>query len=450
MAERFKICPICDAQNHANAAICNTCGASLTDVEVATKRVIRSGQQTDYDFRYGETDLLEQTLNPVARSYAVIGITLLVAIVVGGLLLTLGSGMFSPAPSSENSMLVDDDTATPMPTQVIMTVTLGPPTATATYTPSVTYTPSATFTPEPCIYTIPAGGALTWALTNCGYQSLDVLPTVLALNNLQDAASVNAGQRIIVPWPTATLDPNAVTEEAEPDPDGQSNNADDEADSDNMFVLNTDIDAFAPTATPTLPAGVMWHTVQQGEYISSIIINYNADVKVLSELNPQVDFARCEFGDRFGGRDCIVQLFPGQQLRVPAPTPTPTLSPTPDPNSTATPTPTATYNIPILSSPADRVIFLADEIIRLRWIPSATLNPNEAYRIDVTDLTSGASYTGYTGEISFEVPLDWQGTDGKRHNYEWRIGIVDQSQPEVIRQQTATRTFVWQAKSESE
>lgn len=462
MAESFKVCPICNASNHANAVVCSTCGAALSDVEPVTRRITTSKKQIDYDFRYGETDLLEPPANSGTRSYMVIGLTLLVGIGIGAIMLAAGASLLNSPDAAE---VMEEPTSAPVESPMSLpTVTLGPPTATYTHTPGPTFTPSITPTPAPCTYTIPAGGALTWALTNCGYNTLDILPTVLALNGLQDAASVRAGQEIIVPWPTATEDPDAIDETSEeqgenPEDDSTENQSgstndgqtDEAVDAEvSLLQIDTSIDAFAPTATPTLPAGIMWHRVETGEYISTIIDRYNSDVKVLSELNPQVDFARCEFGARFGGPDCIVQLFPGQMLRVPAPTPTPTLSPTPNPNATATPTPTATFNVPLAQSPADRAVFLADQIVTLRWIPSATLKPGQAYRIDVEDLTAGITYTGYTSEIRFVIPAEWQGKDGARHNYEWTVGVIDQNNPETVEHRTMPRVFVWQAATEGD
>jgi hypothetical protein len=192
----------------------------------------------------------------------------------------------------------------------------------------------------------------------------------------------------------------------------------------------------------------MWHTVQPGDNVVVISVAYNANAKVLSELNPEVDFARCEFGERFGGPECLVQLSVGQRLRVPAPSPTPTLSPTPDPNSTATPTPTATFNMPSVISPPDRQFFAQDAIITLRWSPSATLLPGQAYRLDVEDLTSGARYIAFTQDISFIVPPEWQGRSAARHEYRWTVGIIEQTASENITFQTVPRLFVWQGLSQ--
>lgn len=420
--------------------MCTTCGTSL--LEVNASQPVKRGRVTlpPYDFRHGETDLMESTATSGARAGAFI--LVISAVFVVGILTGL---IVASARTPDTEELVIAATETPRPTLPYATVTLGPPTSTATNTPPPTPTPTDTGTPAPCIQRIVAGGSLIGAITNCGYTSLDIMPTVMALNNITDPAALQLGQEIVIPWPTPTFDPNAPTASAQnpAQPSVAMVSA-----SDNLLQVDSSIQAFAPTPTPTLPPGVMWHNVQAGDNIITIAVQYNANAKTLSELNPEVDFARCEFGERFGGPQCLVQLRAGQLLRVPAPTPTPTLSPTPDPNATATPTATPTYNEPNIVSPANRAFFSARELITLRWIPSATLRANEAYRIDVTDLTTNTVYTAFTTDISFLVPLEWQGRDAQRHEYSWTVGIVSQDDLNTITFQTQPRLFVWQGLTE--
>jgi hypothetical protein len=326
------------------------------------------------------------------------------------------------------------------------TVTLGPPTTTATYTPGPTFTPTQTYTPEPCIQQIVQGDSLLGAIGRCGHRDRDVLPTVVALNGLRDENSVQVGQNIVIPWPTPTTDPNVLPTETEVAMD--TSNV--EVAGVDLVSLDESIDPFAPTATPTLPAGVMWHQVQPNENLIIIANTYGATAKILSELNPEVDFPLCDFGQTYGGPECRVMLGVGQSLRVPAPTPLPTMPPTPDPNATATPTYTPTYNEPNLSSPPDRQFFGVDELITLRWIPTATLAGDEMYRVDVEDTTIGVQYTAYTRDIALVVPLDWRGREQERHEFSWKVGIVNEGNRDAVRFQTSPRMFVWQGLVESE
>ena len=437
MAEAVKICPICSTTNHRNAAVCSTCGASLDAVPAADRYKSAGAHQVQYDYRYGETDLLESSARRPAQSIWLVFIVTVVLVLVLGLGYLIGAG-------ATGGGVIPGDIAPvtfePSPTLNVATVTQGPPTQTATFTPSATETPTITPTPAPCIQRIVAGGSLIGAIANCGHRSRDVLPTVIALNNIRDPNALQIGQEIIIPWPTETPDPNAVPEAA-PTTEGQSSNTSSEA---STIQINQDIVAFAPTPTATLPAGVMWHRVNAGENVVIIAVQYNANAKVLSELNPEIDFARCEFGERFGGPDCVVQLREGQMMRVPAPTPTPTLSPTIDPNSTATPTPTATANVPVAISPSDRAVFTADQLVTLRWAPSATLQAGEVYRVDVEDLTSGILYSALTTDIQFVLPLEWQGRSNQRHEFNWTVGITNQAAPDNVRMRTAPLSFVWQ------
>lgn len=437
MSESYKICPICDTANHGNATVCTTCGTDLSHVEVVSRQKKSNSTNIDYDFRHGETDLQEGSLAQEANLFLVITVTAIITLIIVGITLAFTTDIFS-SPPVETPVENISGSASPLPTIDAATVTIGPPTATHTSTPTPTFTPSLTPTPGPCIITLPQGQTLIWALGQCGHQSLDVMPTVLALNNLSDASNVRSGQEIQIPRPTLTPDPNALpTDTPVPEGDAAINSLD--------IVGGPDesIEAFQPTVIPTLPAGVMWHEIQQGQNIISVAVQYNTDIQTLSQLNRQVDFARCDFGQTYGGQDCIVQLFQGQQLRVPAPTPTPTLSPTPDPNATATPTPTATVNIPDSFSPTDREFFYNDELVTLRWVPTATLQNGEQYLVTVTDLTTAEVYTATTRDIFFIIPDDWQGTE-IRHEYEWTVGIVSADNLDDVRYQTESLIFVWQ------
>lgn len=439
MAESYKICPICQTANHQNAQVCTTCGTDLVNVEAVTRIKKKNPAAVDYDFRYGETDLLEHTVGDAARRFTGVLLLLLIGALGGGVFILQQGGFFD---AQAGAALDVAQTPSPRPTLNVATVTLGPPTATYTLTPPPTFTPSLTPTRGPCVITLPAGQNLTWAVANCGHRDLDVMPTVLALNDIDNPAAVQAGQQIQIPWPTPTPDPNAIP--TDPPAQDSDDAGEDTLANSSVLSVNESIVAFAATPTPTLPPGVQWHQVQPEENIAVIINIYNADVKTLSELNREIDFARCDFGYTYGGPECIVQLRQGQMVRVPAPTPLPTATPTLDPNATATPTATPIFNRPRAGSPEDRAFFYADTLITLRWIPSATLAAGETYRVDVTDLTANIAHVAYTRDIVFTLPLDWRGTQAERHDFQWQVSIVDEDTPAEVRYPTEPRTFVWQ------
>jgi hypothetical protein len=206
---------------------------------------------------------------------------------------------------------------------------------------------------------------------------------------------------------------------------------------------------FTGVATATLQAGVTWHQVIKDETIISIAITYGADIKILSELNPEVAFSQCDFGQFGGGPSCVVNLYEGQSIRVPAPTLTPTLSPTPSGSETATPTATATFNAPSALSPSNRALFRALQLVTLRWVASGTLGTNQVYRVEVEDLTSKVRYTADTTDLFFILPAEWQGRDGQRHEYHWSVSVIDVDNPEAPYFVTEPRMFTWESAADA-
>lgn len=439
MSESYKVCPICETHNHPNANVCITCGTSITDVGTTTQKKEIIKQHTQYDYRYGETDLFEGSVRNRGRTFTV-------GIFVLGILLGIGIAIAVLAPRFGNFAIVQiTNTPTASPTlRQLPTVTPGVATATQTATPTITFTPTATFTPEPCTQTVVAGDSLIGIIFRCGHTSRDIIPTVVQLNGIADETRIQVGQQIVVPWPTSTVDPNAVPTDT---PESSANAEGGDTTADEIALLA--FDPFAPTATPTLLPGVMWHTVQPEENMIIIASNYGANAKVLSDLNPEIDFARCDFGLTFGGPECIVQLSQGQRVRVPAPTPTPTIEPTASGSETPTPLPTATFNVPNAINPPNQAFFGELEQVTLRWVSTGTLSDSEVYRVAVSDVTSGDTFTADTRELFFILPQDWQATDGQRHNYIWQVSVVN-TLDNSASYSTDTRTFVWQATGESD
>jgi hypothetical protein len=329
-------------------------------------------------------------------------------------------------------------TNTPRPTIMLATVTPAPP------------TPTATETPGPCIQHVAAGSdliSLAWA---CGHRSLDVIPLILELNDLDAPEQVLAGQDIIIPWPTATSDPNAA-----PPPAGDSGElapqetvevASADADDSGFSALTGGGATRAPTLRPTetLFPGVMWHTVAPNQTMLEIIYIYNTSAEALSSLNREIAFSQCDYGFVSGGESCTVMLYAGQQIRVPAPTPTTTLSPTLSGSETPTPTLTPTFNAPSLLVPPDRALFQRGDLITLRWVGTGSLGSGEVYRVEVEDVTAGRMHTGDTDALYYVVPIAWQGTDGRRHEYRWRVSVIRLDTPDTPIFTTDSRLFAWE------
>lgn len=453
MSQAYKICPICRTPSHPNAALCSTCGATLADVQPTSGTVRPANGKPGYDFRYGEADLQEDQLSRKPEMILTgIMVTLAVIVCVGVVAFvvprvndfaqsirdqsrtgTSGGTASTPVPTRGGiaGPTLSAVTNTPRPTLDFFTVTPAPPTATDTPTQG------------PCIVQVASGDDLLSLMALCGHRHLDVVPVILETNDLPAPEALQAGQSLEIPWPTATGDPNAaVTAEVESD-------AEDDVPADDgstPLPVEAALAASNALATETLQPGVAYHRVQPNENIIVIAFTYGADVEILSQLNPEITFSQCDFGSPSGGPNCIVNIYEGQLVRVPAPTPTPTLSPTPSGSETATPTVTPTFNAPNIVSPDHRSLFAADQLITLRWVGTGTLGRGQAYRVSVEDLTAGVVYTADTQDIFMIVPAAWQSTDGTRHEYEWSVSVIETDDPDNPTFSTEARLFSWQGR----
>lgn len=455
-----KICPICATPAHEQAAECSVCGAALDDVQVVEQRRVPARTSSEsYDFHYGETDLSERNLHWRGGTYLLAGMLVLSALVcvagvyIGAMRMMSAMGLIQEiqatptllATASEVPGLNPLVTNTPRPTLFLPTVTVAEPTEVIL----------PTETPGPCMQTVQSGDSLIGLVSRCGHRDLAVIDIVLELNDLASAEMLQAGQTIEIPWPTPTPD----VEDESADDDSAEGEQQEEASSleDEVSVASIAVAGDAESGVPdpfvrpteTLQPGVTWHTIASGENIISIAVQYGADVKILSELNPEITFSQCDFGQFGGGPNCTVILISGQQLRVPAPTPTPTLSPTPSGSETPTPTATPTFNAPSPLSPSNRVLFQASDLITLRWVASGTLAPGQVYQVQVEDLTEQIMYTEDTTDLFFVIPEAWQSRDGTRHEYRWVVSVVDTDDRDNPYFVTEPRTFTWEGRDES-
>jgi LysM repeat protein len=433
----YKICPICGARAHANAVLCATCGASLSDVATVAQRERRPSGDV-YQAQYGETDLREGVVQRRGASLAfIILVTLLLSacaalVLIPAALVLRSTGPAQPSITPAGSEapetpLLIISTATAFPTLALSTVTPAPPSATATPTPG------------PCERVVGPGDTLGVIIYACGHLSMDVLPLVLELNNLSAPEALQVGQTIFVPLPTPTFNPSQP-------PAASSSNS-------GVEVAAAPAENATPTPflppTPTLMPGLAWYVVQPNDNMISIMFEFRTTAEVLAQINPEVPFSQCDFQFDTGGPRCTVLLQPGQQFRVPAPSPTPTLSPTPSGSETATPTPTATFNAPSPISPNNRALFRADEIITLRWVTTGMLEPGERYRVTLRDLTADLQFEIETDQLFVLVPADWQGADARRHEYQWTVSVVNADRPGELRYTTEPQIFSWEGRGDT-
>jgi len=444
LSQPYKICPICHTPAHRNAAVCSTCGATLHDVEVVGERPVENRPQPAYDYQYGETDLDEAQLSRRTDVFFLGGLVTIALLACVAVTLFLGPRLFSAImPGSA----VQQPTMTPVPTRAgagagnvpVATNTPRPTLQFATVTPAPP-TPTITPTPGPCMRTVQPNDTLLSLAYSCGHTSLDIIPVIVELNDLSAPEAIQIGQEIEIPWPTPTQDPNSLPTETP---------ADSEASIDPDRTLAPAEQALAVSnriATATLQPGVQWHTVQPNENIISIAYRYGANIEILSQLNPEVTFSQCDFGSPTGGPNCIVNIYVGQRLRVPAPTPTPTIPPTPSGSETPTLTPSPTINAPSLTDPGDLSVFRRNDLITLRWVATGALVGDQVYRVEVHDLTADATYTADTQDLFLIVPEAWQGQDGQRHDYTWRVSVISRSAPDNPIYVTDPRRFSWEAR----
>ena len=437
MSEAYKVCPICETRNQRHAALCATCGSTIADIRPQESPRERESLETRYEFRLGETDLAEESLSCPGQILSVVLVLFLLLGLLGIAFAIISMRESEPAAAGLSGI------PTAKPTRIAgPTVTLGPPTATYTSSPMPTAPLADTSTPAPCLRKVAAGDSLIGIILRCGHQNLDILPTVMELNAIADEALIQVGQEIVVPLPIPTLDPAATATPAADEIDSAS------AGSLSESLALLAFDPLAPTETPTLLPGLMWHIVQPDENMIVIAVQYETSAKALSDLNPEIDFSLCDFSSAYGGPECTVQLWQDQRIRVPAPTPTITPIPTASGSETPTPLPTATFNAPIAQSPPSEAFFAPLEQVTLRWVATGRLSPSDVYQVTLTDLDTGASYTAETRELFFIVPDILRPRDSISHHYAWRVSVLDTVSGRASHT-SAERSFVWQGAGQS-
>jgi LysM repeat protein len=274
-----------------------------------------------------------------------------------------------------------------------------------------------------------------------------VVDIILEINHMKSPQELQVGQTLEIPWPTPTPGGQSTTAGTGGGGDLPATEA---APQVRLNEFGTpDLLATYQTAEPTLRPGQAWHTVQSGETILSIAIDYDTTIEVLSQINPEVPFLQCDFGSPSGGPNCSVMLSIGQRVRVPVPLPTLTLTPSPAGTLTPTPTATPTFNAPYLLSPQDNAHFRADEMVTLRWGGTGTLAEGERYTVHVHDLNTGATYEAAVTETTYILPGGWQPSDGNRHTFEWTISVATvDAQNNILSEghETDSWRFVWDSR----
>lgn len=273
--------------------------------------------------------------------------------------------------------------------------------------------PLPTHTPGPWRHRVSAGETLGFIIQRYGYRSFDVIDEIVRMNdNVPDANLLpGEGSVILIPRPSATAMPPDFTP---------------------MPVPQSLAERIAPTSPATglnFDTVIQEHEVVAGQTVVDIIAQHNTTLEIVSILNPDISFARCDFGLRSGGPDCNPLLNVGQLVRVPAPTPTPTLSPTFSGLETATPTPT--WEPPrIVSPPHDAV--LPATTLQLQWLSVGTLQSDEIYLVQVRD-ESGVVYNAVTRQTTHVLPDSMIPVDGNPRNLSWTVSVARAGEDNIYR-----------------
>ncbi len=454
-------CSLCGAIQPISAPTCAICGAALAGEPLTVavpeeKPAPRRERVSLYDPAVGDDDLYAGTLSGRMWRLAVV-VMVIVALLLGmgfGLAVVRwvtdrGEGNAGPRtegiaaptapPTSTPRAALSTPTLTPTRDVMLSLPTVTPLPPTATPTPTVT----------PCYQTAQQNDTVLGMAYRCGHRELAIVDLILEINGMKNPQELQLGQTLEIPWPTPTPVPGqelTLTAEGVA-PAGDSAEATPTL---RVNVFGTP-DALAKyeNIEPTLRPGQAWHVVSLGETILSIAFTYDTTIETLSQINPEIPFLQCDYGDPSGGPNCSVMLYEGQRVRVPVPLPTPTLSPTPSGPLTPTPTPTPTFNAPFALGPEDGARFAADQIVTLRWGSTGTLGAQERYVVRVRDLNTGQEYTAAVAELSYILPGGWQPRDRNRHTFEWQIavGVIDERGAVVTeRNITAPRRFTWESR----
>jgi len=263
----------------------------------------------------------------------------------------------------------------------VETAEITPDAGTATSSPTVTLTPTITltateaptWTPLPPIdYTVKAGETCSDVAAAFGIS----IQSIILENNLTANCTLFEGQSLSVPQPTPTASPqpSATLSEAE----------------------KTEV-----------ACGKVNYVVVANDTLSSIADTYNVSMTTIREYNSLLN------DTVFEDQTLVIPLC----MREPTPGPTPT------------PTQLPPYPGPNLLLPSDGASFVgANSSITLQWAAVGELNPDEAYAVTITDLTSESktTITEFVTDTSFIVPSSLRPNDGRPHVFRWSIYIVRQ------------------------
>jgi len=369
-SQKSQICPTCGTRLTETATRCLVCGTELT-AKAATK-----SKKTDSTVQASRMPEITLTL-PAALGALVIILLIGAAVVYFSLQAGIGGKLQKP-------------------TAVVS------PTATATITPTGTELPSATPIPtetplDPILYTVRSG-------ETCGILSATFhvsTQSIIIANQLSADCLLSTGQKLKIPYPTATPAPPPT--------------------------------AIPNEATQTAQACQKdYYIVRENDSLSTISANYNVPMDAIKFYNGLAS------DNVLLGTTIVIPLC--ERFATPGPTPTATLPPP--------------YPAPNLLLPADGAAFtLANDVVTLQWASIGTLRDNERYQVTILDVTSGEGLrlTEYVTDTKYIVPTTFRPNDNLAHVIRWWVttvrqnGVDDQSQPLYVSAGAISdqRVFSW-------
>ncbi|HUI89563.1 MAG TPA: LysM peptidoglycan-binding domain-containing protein [Anaerolineales bacterium] len=367
--QKTQVCPTCGTRLSESATRCPVCGTDLSGKARSStpKRSVPSIEAAR---------MPEVTLSlPIALGMLVLFLAVGAVVVYVGLNATKRIVNPTPVPTE-----TETPTDSPTPTDTSL------PTAqpTSTVQPPFTYTVAGSDT-----------------CSGIAYQFGVSVNSIIILNNLAATCPLSVGQKLKIPYPTATQPP-----------------------------LPTDTPQAADATKAACDHVVV--TVQQNDTLSSIALNYAVPIQAIK------DFNGLSTDNVFLGQSLTIPLC--MRAATPGPTPTPTIPPP--------------YPAPNLLLPADGQAFtLADDVVTLQWASIGTLRPNEEYQVTIEDVTvdEGRRIVDYVTDTKYIVPTSFRPNDNIAHVMRWWVvpvrndGTDSSGQPiwDPAGAQSDQRVFTW-------
>ena len=276
---------------------------------------------------------------------------------------------------------------------------------TDTSTPTITFTPTTTYTPTmvmsatplaPIAYTVKDGDLCSSiaALFNISIQS------IVLENNLSSDCYLSPGMVLSLPQPTPTITP---------------------------FPTGTLTGSEATLAA----CGSYDYVVSNTDTLFGIALNFGVSTDIIRQYNGLMN-------------DIVVA---GSTLHIPL-----CERVTPGPTSTATNPPP--YEAPNLLLPADGSSYnTSGETITLQWAGVGSLLSNEAYEVNIEDITggSGRKLVDYVTDTKYIVPMSFRPSDPSPHVIKWYVQSVRQTGSQndgtpiytSAGSRSDSRTFIW-------